>query len=188
MIVVFRTPDADVLWTGNSEVMFHRHTMMILDPAGVPATKDVSSNLAFFNLPIRFPWVNAQQALTSFTDFSLVGGQGALAVTPTRTLLRLRQGDGVGGNITLAAPGNMRLFYVSTDELKVDQTLLYDPAQPAFLDVTWGTFTAGAGETPTMMLTGEHARLGGDYASLIPTSSDATLQSLFLDVIRYGFL
>jgi hypothetical protein len=192
MLVIFRTADADALWTGNPEVMFHRFTSPIYAlPAALSATVASYATaplIGSYNWPIRFPWLNARRATAGYGTYALVGGEGAIAITPTRTVIRLRQADGAAGNITLAAPADMRIFMLSMDETKLSTTLEFDDAQPTFQDITWGSFTAILGETPTQVLTGELARFGGNFGLVLPGSADPALDGLFVDFIRYGFL
>lgn len=192
MLVVFRTPDADALWTGNPEVMFHRFTFPITSALALAAQIAGFAGVVEFaipiNWPIRFPWLNARRSTLFYGEFATVGGEGALAITPTRTLVRLRQGDGVAGNITLLAPADMRLMMYSMDETRISTGDALDLEQPVFQDITWGTFTAINGETPSMMLTGEIARLGGNTGMVMPVSGSPELSGLFVDFIRYGYL
>lgn len=163
-LVVLLSPDADVSWRGNPEVLFHRQRMVIANPGAFVLPPP-------FNWPMRFPWTQAVAGASSQTQRS----QPVVAVEPTRVLLRLRT--------NLAAPADMRVLAIGSDDFDGA-----DLAQtPAAIDMTWGDWT-GPGyqvqELPMRM-----GRLGADDGSVaLLDMSGGDLEGVFVDVVRYGRL
>lgn len=179
-LLVFQTPDADVAWPGNPEVIFHRQRMKILDPAVVTAD-------APYNWPVRFPWTQAFQGANAISQ----QGQPAIAVEPTRVLMRLRMD-------TLGAAAVMRVLIQASNDFDLDSA--GDPVLTpvGFIDVTWGTI-AGVGVTgnlntqyPIVEIGEVIGRLGADDGGLrlIDATSGAglPLADQYVDVVRYGRL
>jgi len=178
-LVVFRTPDSDVLWHGNKEVVFHRLTLPVIQPAAVPASLG-------YNWPTRFPWplaindaVNAQ------------GGSAVLHVEPTRLVMALRPPS----DVPLVAPISMRILYQATDEFGFNA---YDvaTAQVQFVDEVWGSWSeagmAGAAiaARPMMEMPSLDGRIGANAGgiTLVDLSGTAALSGAYVDIVRYGRL
>ncbi len=188
LIVVFRTADATANWVDHNEIIFHRLRLPILAPAAMPAFAAMQ-----FNWPSRFPWPEAVSADTSTAGITQ-RGQPALAVHPTRTLMRLAS---VTGN-ALANPADMRIYFRIADALAMGSANgTLDVNDTAFIDYTWGTFAQQAGApapynaaTPMTILTGELERLACNQGAVVLASTDAALndEAAFVDFVRYGRL
>jgi len=184
-LFVFQTPDADVLWHGNPEVLFHRMRVPIKQPADL--TAGGSFNNAPLNWPMRFPWSQALQG----TAQVIQKGQSILAITePTKTILVLR------GAASLAAAANMRIIYQATNDFGLDSTGAIILTNPIFEDITWGNWTSlgTSGNLATQnefqVLAGGLTRLAADDGGVVfvDASGTAALSGLFVDVARYGRL
>lgn len=184
-LVIFQSPDADVLWPGNQEICFHRIRMKILAPANIPTVANVPKNW-----PQRFPWSQAQ-ALISGSTF-VQKGSPALAVTPTRTLMRLRNG-------ALTDNASMRVIFAETDDFdaKTGSTDL-STTDSAYVDVQWpaqavpaGAAGAGAAPFPVLSFNADspivRIRANDGGISLMDLSG-GTLATEFVDIERYGTL
>lgn len=180
-IIVFRTSDADVDWSDRSELIFHRMRLPIL---AANATVAPSSNW-----PTRFPWQYALSGIDATNSYPQ-RGQPALAVAPTRTLLRLRMQ-------TVSAAAAMRVFFTGTDAFDEDNTGNIVAGNPATaVDVQWSSWAsvAVAGvytqQFQTQMFTGELERLScnmGGGVALVDLSG-GVLTGQYVDVVRYGVL
>lgn len=176
-VLVFRTADATVDWIDRSELIYHRQRVVILDPAAVPTAVP-------FNWPTRFPWPHATSGLNRLPQ----KGTPGLAVTPTRTLLKLNVAD-------LASAADMRVFFVGTDAFDelAGVTTLTNP--PAAVDVIWGTWASVASanfaqQFQTLMFTGELERLGanGGGVFFVDATPGLDIAGASVDVVRYGKL
>ncbi len=184
-IYIFSTPDADVLWHGNPEILFHRMRVPIKQPGDL--TAGGGFNNAPLNWPLRFPWSQALQG----TAQVIQKGQAILAITePTKTILTLR------GASSLAVAAKMRIIYQATNDFGLDSTGAVILTNPIHEDVIWGTWsslgTSGnlATQNEFMVLTGGLTRLAADDGGVVflDASGAATLNLLFVDVARYGRL
>lgn len=176
-IVVMRTPDADVFWTGNPEIIFHRQRMLIYAPAAVPVAASIP-----LNWPKRFPWPNAIYGANNIQQ----SGRAALSVTPTRTALRLRVS-------TLAAVNTMRVLFCGTNDWSQDSAGAVSLADVSYTDVVWGTFDQGGIGTPgthypTQVYTGELERFAADDGGVVFADLTGDIDGEYVDVIRYGTL
>jgi hypothetical protein len=174
-ILVFQTPDSDVLWPGNPEVIFHRQRMLIADGAALPTE-------APFNWPLRFPWVNAIQGTNNLNQ----RGQPSIAVDPTRIMMRLRLAN-------LAAPADMRVIYQASNDFDLDEDGLAIETPVAAFDMTWGQWASfGAGALGTQFPFQSLPDLGwkpsADLGGVVLASQDVNLIGAFVDVVRYGRL
>ena len=173
-LYVFPSPDADVAWPGNAEVLFHRQRMQIA--GAVPAN-------APFNWPLRFPWTQAQRGPVPISQ------QGAAIISisdPTRIVMSLRLPD-------LAAPANMRLIFQGTNDFDLDAAGNVIASPCRFVDYIWGSYAApgGAGNLsvnyPVKELTGEVPRLAADDGGVQLLDLDGgPLTGAFCDIARYG--
>ncbi len=178
-LVVLRTPDAEVFWTDGPEIIFHRIRLEIVAPGNVPAAANVP-----LNWPKRFPWPNA----TFGANAILQSGQPALAVTPTRTAMRLRLD-------VLAAPATMRVLFCGTNDFAQDSAGAVSLADVAAAEVTWGTWDQAGVATlttqyQTQMLTGQFERFAADNGGVVlfESSGAGALDTNYVDIVRYGRL
>lgn len=174
-VLVFQTPDADVSWPGNKEIIFHRQRMAIQDASSLPPN-------APKNWPLRFPWVQALSGATAANQ----NGQPAIALEPTRTFMRLRVG-------TLAAPADMRVIYQETQDFDLDLANAVIATPVSAFDITWGTWASvGAGNLGTQYQVQSIQdlgwRLGADRGGVVLASTDPALAGQYVDVVRYGRL
>jgi len=180
-LYVFPSPDADVAWPGNAEVLYHRQRMLIGGftlPANAPK-----------NWPLRFPWTQAIRGASSISQ----QGAAIISITePTQILMTLRK-------TSLASPANMRMLFQETNDFGLDSAGAVIAAETVFVDYTWGTYVAGGGgggnltlQYPVKQLTGEAVRLAADDGGvqLIDLDSTALAEGLisgaYVDVCRYG--
>lgn len=188
LLVVFRTADSHAFWIDHNEVMYHRIRLPILAPAALPAFAAMQ-----YNWPTRFPWPEAISAIDSPAGITQ-RGQPALAVHPTRTLMRLASVTGSA----LLNPAPMRIYFRIADVLAMGPpgpTL--NPNDVAFTDYVWGSYAQQAGapapynaSTPMTILTGELERLACNQGSIVLGSEDPALNDGggFVDFVRYGRL
>lgn len=176
-VMVLRTADSYVEWLDRSEVIYHRTRMPIYQPAAVPATLP-------YNWPNRFPWPFA----TSGTYALSQRGRPALAVKPTRTLLRLRTAN-------LAGAAVMRAYMVGTDAFAEQSDGTIDATDVSAYDMVWGLWTSVASanfatQYQTQFISDEFARLSANSGAMmfVDASGSAALTGLFVDVVRYGEL
>lgn len=178
-IFVFQTPDADVNWPGDSEVIFHRTRMIVKAPASAPTN-------APKNWPLRFPWTQASQGTNSVPQ----QGQPAAAIAqPTQVLMRLRL-------TTLAAPATMRIIVHESNDFDLDSAGAVIATPSGFIDFTWPSFAAagiGAGNLithyPMFELPTPLARLAADDGGLaLVDLSGGSLADAYVDFVRYGRL
>lgn len=179
-LAVLQSPDADVSWHGQKEVVFHRTRMQIADPTTINAD-------APKNWPMRFPWSQAIQGTNSIKQ------QAApiIAIEPTRTLLRIRLNS-------LAAPATMRMLFQGTQDFDLDSA---GAAQlntgVSFFDVVWPSFTQtvlGGGNLathyPVIEIDLPESKLGADDGGvqLIQQDGGSSLIGAYVDIVRYGRL
>src|SRR5258708_494988 len=189
-LVVFQTPDADTLWHGNPEIVFHRMTVPIKQ--GTDLTAGGNFNNAPRNWPLRFPWSQALQGLSQVPQ----KGSAVISVNPTKVILVLRGTTGGGFN-ALAQPAQLRILFHSSNDFALDSTgAVQNTLQPVFEDVVWNAFssTGASGnlvnQNPGLVLTGLTSRLAADDGGVVflDISPGALLNGLFVDVARYGTL
>jgi len=181
-LVVFQTPDADVAWPGDAEVIFHRQRVQIVNSAPLPAN-------APLNWPLKFPWPNA--VFGNGANATPQGAAPTIAVTrPTRFIMRLRMLAG------LAAPADMRFIIQSTNDFDLGgiagTTLSAAPVM--FRDFTWGTYANSGGvgnlsvQHPLIEVTGELSRFEAENGGIVLVDLTGTLVNQFVDITRYGIL
>jgi hypothetical protein len=183
LLVVLRTPQATVNWTHYPEIIYHRMRLQIVSPATIPTSATVKPNW-----PHRFPWPYAVRGSNNLTQ----RGQPALAVTPTKTALRLRVNDMSGG------AADTRCLFYGTNDFDLDLNgAIASTTTSGFMDITWGNTSPYAGSVGVgtnqyqtqffsdSQLTRFAADEGG---ALVLTSTDARLQSQYVDICRYGRL
>lgn len=174
-LVVFQTPDSDVSWAGDPEVIYHRQRMQIVNAAGFPTN-------APKNWPNRFPWTQARFGASSISQ----QGQAQIAVTPTRVMMRLR-------SASLAAPAVMRIVLHETTAFDLDSAGAVVAGVAGFLEQTWGSYAVagGAGNLSTQypyINIADAALLGADDGGVTLQDMTGTLVNLYVDVVRYGRL
>lgn len=178
-LVVFRSPDATVNWYDRNEIVFHRQRLQIYAPGDVPGPTTLVPNW-----PLRFPWESAKRGTIPVTQ----AGQPGLAVTPTKTLLRLRM-------TALAAPSDMRVLLVGMNALEeaADGTVSL-AAVPDAIDITWGQWAsvASAGyatQYQSEIDETELTLLGSSTGGIILVdNSGGSLDGEYVDIVRYGVL
>lgn len=183
LLVVLRTPDARVLWNSHPEVIYHRMRLQIVAPASIPTAAAVVPNW-----PHRFPWPFAVRGSNNLTQ----RGQPALSVTPTNTALRLRVAD------MSLAPADMRCLFYGTNDFDLDLNgAIASATVSGFEDITWeqtNTYAGSVGVGTTQYQTqffsdSQLTRFAADEGgALVLTSTDARLQSQYVDICRYGKL
>ncbi len=175
-LVVLASPDAQVHWYQESpEIIFQRIRLRIVANGALPA-------VAPKNWPLRFPWSQAVRG----ADSGLQKGQAVLAVTPTRTIMRLRM-------TALGAPAVMRMITQDSNDFDLDSAGALIPGQASATDITWGTWAAfGAGNLATqyqmISLDDLGWRLAADDGGVVLASTGADLQGQYVDIARYGKL
>lgn len=180
MLIVMRTPDSDVFWTGNPEIIFHRTRLQIYAAGSAPLAADVR-----LNWPKRFPWPNAEFGANNIKQ----SGLPAIGVSPTRTAFRLRM-------TSLANPADMRAVFYGSNDFGWSSAGTATLTDTVFVDFTWGSYTqVGVAAPPgpyypSQITTGQLERFACDNGSvsLIDITGAATLEGQFVDVVRYGTL
>lgn len=182
-LIVIKEDRGSTFWTDDPEVIFHRVTLPIFQPADNPAVLPA-------NWPLRFPWENAASA-TGPNGLTVLSGTPRMAVTPTKTLFRLRLA-------TLAKPATTRLLFTETDQFDGNGVNNYFINTASWLDLFWQTYAptgftvngVAYPEYPVQVLTGEACRLGGDSTALaiVDVSPAAIAEGSFMDIVRYGQL
>ncbi len=179
-LYVFPSPDADVAWPGDAEVLFHRQRMRIVAPAGLAALANAKKNW-----PLRFPWT---QALRGSTSISQKGAAIVSISQPTRVLMSLRLA-------AMAATGDMRMIIQSDNDMDLDSAGAVITGLARFDTYTWGTYAAngGAGNLatnyPVIEYNGPLARMAADDGGVcLVDMSAGTLTDAYVDVARYGRL
>lgn len=174
-LLVFSTPDADVAWPGDPELIFHRQRMQIL------AAGDIGTD-APYNWPLRFPWPRAVNGEENIPQ----QGQAQISVQPTRVILRLRLDE-------LLAPATMRIVFQSTNDFDLNSAGDVVDSPVGFIDHTWDTFASvGAGKLgtqyPYVELGQVISRLAADNGGVQLIALDSEIEDAFVDVVRYGTL
>jgi hypothetical protein len=176
-LYVFPSPDADVAWPGDAEVLFHRQRMLIADPAAPPAN-------APKNWPLRFPWTQAVRVGTISQK-----GLPTIAISrPTKILMSLRLN-------TLAAPATVRFDIQSSNDFDLDINNAVIATPVRFIDYTWGSYApsgaAGnfANEFPVVEAPTELVRLAADDGGVqLFDTSGGSLVGAYIDIARYGMI
>lgn len=176
-LYIFSSPDADVAWAGNPEIIFHRQRMQIVAPAALPAD-------APKNWPLRFPWTQAVRGADNVDQ----KGQAIVGVEPTRVLMTLRLGN-------LAAAARMRILTQESNDFGLNSSGGIIAAETIFQDYQWGSYTVngGAGNLgtnfPVVEPSGPWYRLAADDGGVqLVDMSGGALTNAFVDVVRYGRL
>ena len=193
-LLIFQTPDADVLWHGNAELIFHRARYKINQPAELDAA---IVNDAPFNWPLRFPWPHAFRAVTPQKGEAIVS-----IADPTRAIFVRRGFD------SLANPADMRVIFQATNDFGLApnpiQVAPFPPDVPIltdnpYRDMTWGTFTSVvvsgnlAKQNILQEMPPDFVRLAADDGGIVMVDisnggQGGDLQDGFVDVVRYGRL
>ncbi len=187
-LYVFPSPDADVAWPGDAEVMFHRFRAKIVTPASLAA-----QIAALNNWPLRFPWT---QALRGTDQISQKGAAIISISNPTRVMMSLRLNS-------MARADDMRMILQGSDDF--DTGTFAAPSDPTvgcrFDTYTWGTYAANGGtgdlgtNYPIVEYTGPLARLGADGVTaaglalggmVLVDMAAGTLTDAYVDIARYG--
>lgn len=183
-LVVFKTADADVLWSSNAEVIFHRSRYEVVQPGDITDAPN--------NWPMRFPWPLAASSASGSTPQY---GQPMIAIVePTKTLMVLR------GVRELDAPAIVRMLFQATEDVGVNSAGAAVLTTPAFVDITWDAFVdlaslGGAGNLstndPVQVFTNEaQVRLAADQGGVqfVDMSGLSIFDGAFIDIVRYGKL
>lgn len=179
-LYIFPSPDADVAWPGNPEVIFHRQRMQIYQPGDLAALA-----AAPFNWPMRFPWPHAIRGADDVDQ----SGEPTIAVEPTSVFMSLRTGS-------LAAAARMRILVQGSNDFDLDED--GDPVLTPvrFQDYIWGSYAVNGGggdlgtNYPMVELPSPISQVAVDDGGvvLVDMSGTAALNGLFVDVVRYGRL
>lgn len=184
LLVVMRTPDAQVAWNAVPEVIFHRMRLQIVTNTEIPVAASVAPNW-----PLRFPWPYATSGASNLAQ----KGQPGIAVSPTKVALRLRLGQ------LTPDPADMRMLFYGTNDfdLAADGTIA-SAVISGFQDMTWGSFQTYAGSTgvgtnqfPTQTF-GENTQLArfacDEGGAVIFTDQTGLIDGEYVDVVRFGRL
>jgi hypothetical protein len=181
---VFQTSD-DVAWPGDSEVLFHRTNMIILDPAALLAGTN-----APLNWPLRFPWPNAVFGALGAVGNAQGGSPSISIARPTRVIMRLRMTG-------LAVASDMRIVWQNTNDFDLTAAGAASLTPCGFQDVTWGTFAGSGGlgnlaaQWPIQEFTGGPLnRLAADGGGLVllDMMGGKLLVDNSVDICRYGHI
>src|SRR5574342_256138 len=176
-LLVFQTPDADVAWIGNAEVIFQRARYQILTPAALPAN-------ARKNWPLRFPWTQALMGSAAIPQ------QGIASISisdPTRIIMRLRLAS-------LANPALMRIVFQETNDFDLDSAGAVIATPVSFVEHVWPAYPVSGGggnlgtQYPLAELTlGPTSRLAADDGGIqLMDLSGGSLSEAYVDIVRYG--
>lgn len=185
-LVVLLTPGAEVRWSGNPEVIFHRARFAIKQPSDL--TSGGSFNNAPKNWPMRFPWTQALQGTNSIPQ---QGNAQIAVVEPMKVVMALRT-----ATAALAAASDMRILFQGTNDLGLDSADAVVLTNPLFETVTWPSYansgTSGNLISPDPVIVSAQgiARLAADDGGvlMLDLTGTAGLTGLFVDVCRYGRL
>jgi hypothetical protein len=169
-MVSMSDPDADVLWPGVQEVVFHRQRVKIrASDKDLAGAADSDTNLAALaNWPTRFPWKKSVRSDTAFATLERQGSGPIFAVQPTKVVVRVRSTD--------ADAFTLRFLFFGTDNFDVDGMGTPTVASPAsYIDVPFAahaatTFEVGGvaiSEYRTAVIDNPIMRLGGDEAVMV---------------------
>jgi hypothetical protein len=180
---VFQTSDADVAWPGDSEVLFHRTSMIVQNTVALPAN-------APLNWPLRFPWPNAVFGALAAVGNAQGGSPSISIARPTRVIMRLRM-------TALAVATDVRVVWQNTNDFDLTAAGAASLTPCGFQDTTWGAFagSGGAGnlaaQWPMQEFTGGPLnRLAADGGGivLIDVSGGKLLVDQSIDICRYGHI
>jgi hypothetical protein len=185
-LLVFSTPDADVLWPGDAEVIFQRQRIKIVGPASVPTLAVAgASNL---NWPMRFPWPH-EMSVQGANTLQQTGLPNLSITTPTKIEMRLRLNP-------LAAASAMRVLFFQTNDLDAKTGNTDLGTDVSFQDIVWPAFQnpgaavgVGAAPFPVMEInSGPIVRIAADDGGIVlmDLTAGGTLTNKFVDVVRYG--
>ncbi len=179
-LYVFPSPDADVAWPGNAEVLFHRQAIRVISLTEAAALAEVP-----FNWPLRFPWPHAASAFIDPTVAVPQPGNPIISISkPTRIEMSLRNG-------TVITPWTMRMLFRGTTDFD-DGSLT--PGYCRYVDYVWGSYASPVGgifannNWPIVELTGEMCRIAADDGGLVFVNIDGGVDhdNEQVDVVRYG--
>lgn len=185
-LLVFQSPDAEVDWSSDCEIPFHRMSLPILAPGDL--TIAGAYNNAPKNWPLRFPWPEA----TRTVDISQKGRPVIAIARPTRILIGLDTG---GTNLT--NPGVIRFVMQCSNDFGTDSSDLPQVSlRSIFEDVTFNSNTnvgtSGNLTTPYQVIdyTGFMVREAADGGGVVAVNRDsnAELASRTIHLVRYGKL
>lgn len=185
-LYVFPSPDADVAWPGETELIFHRQRMRLYTPAtvSIPAR-------APFNWPLRFPWSQASRGPTPISQ----SGAAIIGVNPTRTLMSLRVPS-------LADSVDMRIYLQADNDFDLNELGTTVLTNVRFVDTQWNQFAATNAtlataatnfiqQYPVITAPTELTRIAADDGGVLLWSDDPDSElgaDAFVDVVRYGRL
>lgn len=184
-LIIFTSPETEVGWAANTEVIFHRARYEIKQPAQLTAAG--SFNNAPKNWPLRFPWPQALRGASSFPQ----KGQPIISIAnPTRIIM------GLTGLTTLAVATTMRMVWQGSNDLSLNSAGAIVTTPVHFKDINWppwtslGTSGNLSAQRPILQFADEHARLAADDGGVlfIDASGAETLSGGYVDVVRYGTL
>lgn len=179
-LYVFSSPDSDVAWPGNAEVIFHRQRMKVYDPADLGPTVVNAP----YNWPLRFPWTQALRGASSIPQ----NGAAIISISePTRVVMSLRLGS-------LAVATRMRILMQRTNDFDLDGAGAVINTPVRFQDYVWGTYAAngGAGNLgtnyPVVEIAGPAYRIAADDGGvvLVDMGGASAIGGEYVDVVRYG--
>jgi hypothetical protein len=179
--------ESGLFWTEAPEVVFHRLTLPIYETAANPA--GVAPNW-----PLRFPWPNATSLATGVATPQ--GDQPALAVCPTRIVLRPR----VTSILPANAPLTLRLSHWQSQDFDYTFGGTTNPfgTTGTYFDTFWPTFVnsgftiggAAVIEWPAQTYDANIFKIGGDNAQVavidVANALAAVPAQRFIDIVRYG--
>ncbi len=179
-LYIFSSPDADVAWSGNPEVVFHRQRLRVYPIGG-----DIQPSVLPYNWPTRFPWPQAVRDAESVDQ----KGKPSIAVEPTRMFMKLNLS-------TLVNACNMRMAIYGSNDFNLDASNSVDNTS-LFVDYVWGTYTfipalTSPFDSMYSVVEGpsEISRLSADAGGLVlfDTSVTQDLAGQYVDIVRYGRL
>jgi hypothetical protein len=175
-LYVFPSPDADVAWPGDPELLFHRQRVKIVNAAGLPAN-------APKNWPLRFPWT---QAIRGASSISQKGAAIISISNPTRIELSLRVAS-------LAVANEIRFVIHESNDFDLDSVGAVIATLARFREYTFGTYAAAGGvgnlsiQYPVdEILGGPLNRLAADDGGIVIQDITGGLVDQYVDICRYG--
>jgi len=179
-LVTIKSPEAAVWWAPGAEVVIQRQRVT-LQPDGAAPTFS-------YGLPTGFPWKNAQRYVSAGVSVPQ-GGQAIVAVSPTRTVLRLRVTTLAADARCVMVIKNGQAFDTGTGSLNpaVAPTLSGEKTAISF---TFPAIVGAAAYFPSVSFDLPGVLLAGDDAQfyLMNESGNAALDNAKVDVIRYGLI
>ncbi|MFA6118122.1 MAG: hypothetical protein WC729_29315 [Sphingomonas sp.] len=188
---VFRSPRAEVDWSGRPEIIIQRQRMEIL-AAGADLVGYNTAASVPRNWPTMFPPLGLQRAGTQAVNQA---GHPAIAVEPTKIVMRLNTPFAA-----LASASTVRFLMYGTKGLDTTSTGALDTTYACYEDVTFPVLVEkGINATPkqssVVVLSGDRplVRLGCDLSAgggviAIDYGDGEILGGMYLDIIRYGRL